>query len=378
MKKIKVAFCLRDMQLGGVESVLIRTLDKLQEYKNIDISVINYVDITEPIYKKYFESHKNIKRYSLYPSKILGTKLPHFFLLRIFAHLLRGIYRVWKRSLYGVRKFKDIDVFIDYHDFCFHSELKNIKSAKKIAWCHSSVDTFVKRGFIKKMGVYDSVVVLTDEFINDFNKIYGVNNKLVRIYNPIDIEDIKSRADMAEKNNLKNYFCCVARLTPDKDIETVLRGFDLFWTSVGRPDIKMVFVGDGNMRCVYESIANSLSAKKQFVFMGALQNPFGIMRGAIANILSSRSEGLPTVLVESAVLGTVNIASKCKCGPCEILGDGKYGLLFDVGNFEQLSKCMTDVYDKKVDVDKMVKQSTKALKRFDADKIVEQIISLIS
>jgi len=378
MKKIKVAFCLRDMQLGGVESVLIRTLDKLQEYKNIDISVINYVDITEPIYKKYFESHKNIKRYSLYPSKILGTKLPHFFLLRIFAHLLRGVYRVGKRSLYGMRKFKDVDVFIDYHDFGFHSELKNIKSAKKIAWCHSSVDTFVKRGFIKKMGVYDSVVVLTDEFINDFNKIYGVNNKLVRIYNPIDIEDIKSRADMAEKNNLKNYFCCVARLTPDKDIETVLRGFDLFWTSVGRPDIKMVFVGDGNMRCVYESIANSLSAKKQFVFMGALQNPFGIMRGAIANILSSRSEGLPTVLVESAVLGTVNIASKCKCGPCEILGDGKYGLLFDVGNFEQLSKCMTDVYDKKVDVDKMVKQSTKALKRFDADKIVEQIISLIS
>ena len=378
MKKIKVAFCLRDMQLGGVESVLIRTLDKLQEYKNIDISVINYVDITEPIYKKYFESHKNIKRYSLYPSKILGTKLPHFFLLRIFAHLLRGIYRVWKRSLYGVRKFKDVDVFIDYHDFGFHSELKNIKSAKKIAWCHSSIDTFVKRKFIKKLDVYDSLVVLTDEFIDDFNNVYGVNNKLVRIYNPIDIEDIKSRADMAEKNNLKNYFCCVARLTPDKDIETVLRGFDLFWTSVGRPDIKMVFVGDGNMRCVYESIANSLSAKKQFVFMGALQNPFGIMRGAIANILSSRSEGLPTVLVESAVLGTVNIASKCKCGPCEILGDGKYGLLFDVGNFEQLSKCMTDVYDKKVDVDKMVKQSTKALKRFDADKIVEQIISLIS
>ena len=49
MKKIKIAFCLRDMQLGGVESVLIRTLDKLQEYKNIEISIITYVDILEPI-----------------------------------------------------------------------------------------------------------------------------------------------------------------------------------------------------------------------------------------------------------------------------------------------------------------------------------------
>lgn len=31
MKKIKIAFCLRDMQVGGVESVLLRTLDELQK-----------------------------------------------------------------------------------------------------------------------------------------------------------------------------------------------------------------------------------------------------------------------------------------------------------------------------------------------------------
>lgn len=378
MKKIKIAFCLRDMQLGGVESVLIRTLDKLQEYKNIEISIITYVDILEPIYKKYFESHKNIKCFSLYPSKIFGTKLPHFFLARIFAHLLRDIYRGGKRLLFGMRKFKDIDVFIDYHDFGFYSELKNLKQAKKIAWCHSSIDTFVKRKFINKIDIYDSLVVLTDEFINDFNKLYGVNNKLIRIYNPVDIDDIKSRANVADKNNLKNYLCCVARLTPDKDIETVLRGFDLFWNNAGQPGIKMVFVGDGNMRGVYESIANSLSAKKQFVFMGAMKNPFGIMRGATANILSSKSEGLPTVLVESAVLGTLNIASKCKCGPCEILEDGKYGMLFDVGNFEQLSQCLLDVYRKNIDINKMIRLSTKALNRFDADVVVKQIISLFS
>ena len=64
MKKIKVAFCLRDMQIGGVESVLIRTLDKLSEYKNIDISVITYVKIKEPVYVEYFKKHPDIKYYS--------------------------------------------------------------------------------------------------------------------------------------------------------------------------------------------------------------------------------------------------------------------------------------------------------------------------
>ena len=39
----KIAFCLRDMQLGGVESVLIRTLDNFIADKNLDVTVVTYV-----------------------------------------------------------------------------------------------------------------------------------------------------------------------------------------------------------------------------------------------------------------------------------------------------------------------------------------------
>ena len=61
MKKIKIAFCLRDMQVGGVESVLLRTLDELQKHKNLELNIITYVDVKTPIYKKYFSEHSNIK-----------------------------------------------------------------------------------------------------------------------------------------------------------------------------------------------------------------------------------------------------------------------------------------------------------------------------
>ena len=93
MKKLRVAFCLRDMQMGGVESVLIRTLDKLQKYKNLELNIITYVDVKNPIYKKYFDAHPQIKIRSLYPCSWLGTKLPHFFLWRLSVHLMRDIYR---------------------------------------------------------------------------------------------------------------------------------------------------------------------------------------------------------------------------------------------------------------------------------------------
>ena len=375
--KTKVAFCLRDMQLGGVESVLIRTLDKLQNYKDVDICVITYVDITEPLYKKYFEKHPNIKCYSLYSLEWLGTKLPHFFMWRIFIHLLRDIYRNTKR-FWVMRKFKDIDVFVDYHDFGFHNELKFVGQAKKIAWFHSSINTFVNRRFVKYLKYYDKFVVLTDDFKNEFIEKYpSLKNKILRIYNPIDIEQIKEKSKENVNNIDGDYFCCVARLAPDKDIETILRGFDLFWKNNNKPDIKMVFVGDGNLANHYKFIANSLAARNQFVFVGMKKNPFGYMKNAVANILSSYSEGLPTVLIESAVVGTLNIASSCKCGPREILLNGDAGLLFEPGDVDGLAKCMLDVYKKKIGINKMINESTKALKRFDGDEIAKQIISLI-
>ena len=378
MKKTKIAFCLRDMQLGGVESVLIRTLDKLSKYKNIDISMITYVNVKEAQYVEYFRTHPNIKCYSLYPCPFLGTQLPHFFLWRLIIHFMRSIYRTFKRQ-FVMRRFKDIDVFIDYHDFGFAKELKYIKTAKKIAWFHSSINVFIKRQFINKINVYDKIVVLTDEFINSFDAIYpNQKQNLIRIYNPIDIDDIKQKSNQKIKAIKGDYFCAVSRLTPDKDIKTLLSGFDLFWNKNNQPNIKLVIVGDGNKKEEYKNYAQGLKACEQIVFVGIQKNPFAYMKGAMAHILSSYGEGLPTVLIESMVVETVNVAGYCKCGPREILLDGRAGMLFEPGNSVQLAECMGDIYNNKINVKKMIDEATKSLKRFDADEIVKEIKKLIA
>lgn len=377
MKKQRIAFCLRDMQMGGVESVLIRTLDELLKHKNIELNLVTYVDIKTPIYKQYFEQHKNIKIISLYPCSWLGTKLPHFFLTRIVLHFMRDIYRSFNR-IFVMAKLKNIDVFIDYHDFGFYNELRNIKNAKKIAWFHSSIDVFVKRCFINKVNIYDNVVVLTDACKNDLQKLYPqITDKIIRIYNPIDIKDIQNKSK-EEKHIKDKYFCCVSRLSKDKDIKTILNAFEDFYMINNKPEIKMVFVGDGDRADEYKKYAKSLKSSKQIVFVGMQKNPFVYMKNALVNVLSSYGEGLPTVLIESAAVDTLNIASDCKYGPREILLNGDGGLLFEPGNVEQLAKGFDDVYNKKIDIKAMIKQSNRALTRFDAKEIVNQIISLIS
>ena len=377
MKKLKVAFCLRDMQLGGVESVLIKVLTMLQKSKNIDLSVITYVNIKTEIYKKFFENNADIKLYTLYPCSWLGTRLPHFFVARILMHVLRDLYRGIKRLCGAFARFNDIDVFIDYHDFGFASEFRRVKKAKKIAWFHSSVNVFIKRNFIKKLKYYDRLVVLTDACAHDLMELYPqAQDKIVRIYNPLNVNNVRKMAD--SPINIKGkYFCCVSRLSVDKDIITLLNGFDLFWNQ-NKPNVNLVIVGDGDKSKYFQQYAKNLSAKNNILFVGAQNNPYPYMKNALANILSSYGEGLPTVCVESGAVSTLNIASDCKYGPREILLDGLAGLLFEPGNAKQLAECLDMVWNKTIDVSSMIDSFDNAIDRFDEKQISKQIISLFS
>lgn len=376
MGKTKIAFCLRDMQLGGVESVLIRTLEHLIADKQLDITLVTFVELTEPRWVDWFCTHKNVKRIVLYPSRTLGTRMPRFFLWRVVKHFARDVYRFWRRMFVVKSLLSGFDVFVDYHDFGFSRELKNVKNAKKIAWFHSSLSVFQKRKFYRKLCIYDKVVVLTDDCANDMKKLCPMAaDKFIRIYNPIDVESVQARA--REKCEVRGeYFCSVARMSYDKDIWTLLNAFDLFWTM--HKSVKLFLVGGGDKRDVFEKYASNLASRKNIVFVGAQKNPYPYVAGAVAHILSSYGEGLPTVLIEASAVGKLNIASNCKYGPREILLDGRGGLLFEPGDVRALAKHMTDVYNNTVDVKKMIAESTKALKRFDSKEIIKEIKSLIS
>lgn len=376
-KKIKVVFCLRDMQLGGVESVLVRTLEQLIKRDDLDISFVSYVKITEPVYAEWFASHPEIKTFVLYPCSWLGTNLRRFFLVRFFQHIMRDAYRGMRRMFIKSRVLYGADVIVDYYDFGFRKELRRM-SAKRVAWWHSSINKFLANpSYAKYVKNYDVFVTLTDGFVDEFKKRWPHHKKkIVRVYNPVDINDVNRRIAMATIPNYGKYFVSVARLSGDKDIETVLRAFDIFWKNNYQPDVYMVFVGGGDIN-KYRAIADKLDSGEKIVFVGPQKNPFGFMRGAIAHILSSHSEGMGVVLIESMLAGTLNIASDCKNGPREILLNGDAGLLFEPGNADALAIHMEDVWKKKVPVNQIIEKATQSCDRFEAENIVPNVIKVI-
>ena len=374
-RKIRVAFCLRDLKVGGVESVLTRTLNRLSKFSDLDITVVTYTPLRND-WRAWFDTHKKISVRTLYPCKFLGTDLPHFFLFRIIKHMVRDMYRWLRRMIFNKRMFHDFDIVVDYYDFDCARELAGL-NVPRVAWWHSSADKFYNGGYVRYLDNYNKIVVLTDAFADELQKKYKkFSDKIIRIYNPIDVDEIRKKAKVAPTYD-GEYFVSVSRLVNGKDIETVIRAFDKFWNENNKPNIDLLIIGDGYARSRFEAFARSMSAAKHIVFAGAVNNPFGFMRDSRANILSSIGEGFAIVLIESGAVGTLNIASDCKYGPREILMDGRAGMLFNVGDSDELANHMNSVYNNTVNVNKMVNVATKNMNRFDATTIVNQIHDLL-
>jgi Glycosyltransferase len=108
-----------------------------------------------------------------------------------------------------------------------------------------------------------------------------------------------------------------------------------------------------------------LKLNKFFKIINFKKNPYPYIKKSDLFILSSNFEGLPNVLLEAIALNKFVISSNCPTGPSEILDNGKGGLLFKVGNHEELSKKIIYALKNKKKCNKKLSFARKRLSRFD-------------
>ena len=132
MKKLKIAFCIPDMIIGGTENVFIRTLEELYKLSHLDIIVVTHKKIQEPFYVNWFRAHPNIKVISilaLTPYFDKSAKYTKFFPLKNIRKIIFSVYKKIKRFRFlHNRAIKDVDIFIDYKSFSFLRNLAEYQS----------------------------------------------------------------------------------------------------------------------------------------------------------------------------------------------------------------------------------------------------------
>ena len=129
----------------------------------------------------------------------------------------------------------------------------------------------------------------------------------------------------------------IGRLTPQKDFASLLRSFQLVRKE---RDCRLVILGEGPERDALLHLADELGIREHVDLPGFVPNPYAVLARAQAFVLSSRWEGLPTVLIEAMALGVPLVAADCPSGPREILQDGAFGELVPVGDVEAMARAI--------------------------------------
>ncbi len=156
------------------------------------------------------------------------------------------------------------------------------------------------------------------------------------IPNPIPAGDIRR---MAMESVAHPWFAAgqppvvltVGRNAPQKDYPTLIEAFARVR---GAAPSRLVVLGDlgWRLRQQLTALAHRLGVAEDVACLGFDANPYRYMSRAAVFALSSRQEGLPTVLVEALACGTPVVSTNAPPrGPEEILGGGAFGKLAPVG-----------------------------------------------
>ncbi len=174
----------------------------------------------------------------------------------------------------------------------------------------------------------DRIICVADYILNELAERFAVpRNKMVRIYNPVDVGRVRLLAHAGENpySAPGPHLVAVGRLSRQKGFDLLLDAMALVHKTV--PDVQLTIVGQGSLESDLKNQRDQLSLTDAVHFVGFQPNPYPYFKHADVFVLSSRYEGMPVVLLEALALGTFVVATDCPGGVREILTRCTGGLL---------------------------------------------------
>jgi glycosyltransferase involved in cell wall biosynthesis len=190
----------------------------------------------------------------------------------------------------------------------------------------------------------DRLVAVSAEVRSDLKTQLLVDpSKIIVIPNGIDIAEIER---LGQEPLTHKWFdagqppviVAAGRLTYQKGFDVLLRAFAL--ARVDRP-MRLIVLGKGPEQSRLQALAEQLGIEADVKLSGHVSNPLPYLRRAALFVLPSRWEGLSNALLEAMASGTPVVATRCT-GSTEVLDQGRYGSLVNVGEVDELARNIVD------------------------------------
>ncbi len=222
----------------------------------------------------------------------------------------------------------------------------------------------------------NGVVVVSQGVRDDMVQLTGLPRRHITvIYNPSVVgNEIQEKASEPLVHpwfepDQPPVLVAVGRLQPQKDYPMLLQAFAQVRRT--RP-ARLMILGEGKERPKLEALIKELDLGEDVSLPGFVMNPYAYMARASLFVLSSRWEGLPTVVIEALCCGTPVVSTDCPSGPREILRNGKYGQLVAVGDAEAFAQATIAALE-----NPPLKPPLESWRPYDLDVIVHHYLDLL-
>ena len=134
----------------------------------------------------------------------------------------------------------------------------------------------------------------------------------------------------------------VARLSPEKDVETLVRAAAL--AAAERPAFRLEVAGDGPCLLDLQKLVRTLGVGEHVRFLGEVRDVPSLLARASLFALSSVSEGISLTLLEAMARGLPVAATRVGGNP-EVVADGASGLLVPPRDPPALARAILELWD---------------------------------
>jgi len=332
MIKKKILIRIGSLRHGGAEKVLVTFLKNLPEDKyEIDLLLNLYSgkylsEVPDWVNIIYLNKGEMITTNRLQDIPEKAARVIFQKVLKEFPDLLYTL--ILKDKKYDI----EFAAIHGMRDEILHS---TNHSSKKIVWIHndlSQVKEYTDEEIRKFFG-FDSIMVISkkiEQLFHDLASNETEKQKIVKIYNPLDTEEILTKAQQPvinyEFDEKVPTFISVGTVFPQKGFDRLLKVHKRLLDEGFKH--KILIVGDGYDFENIKHLKTELGVDETATMLGFTDNPYPYFKNSDFYILSSRYEGFPTVLFEAITLKKKIIATEVS-GVNEMLNNGELGLIVE-------------------------------------------------
>lgn len=321
-KVIRILFLINTLGGGGAERVLVNLVNNM-DYSKFDITV-------ETMFAD------GVNREALNDNiKYIGKNKLN---IRGLSNVIRFIpAQLLYRYYVGNNQYDIVVAYMHGAPTKVVSGCRN-KEIKTVTWLHNgnpgkgSFFRFWKKkdDAIRAYASLNAIVGVSRSVTEAFSQYTQIKSHLYTLYNTNDIKRIMTMAKDEPATLLEHgdlTICAVGRLSPEKGFDRFINVAVRLWSEGFR--FRVYILGAGPEEKKLKDLITSKNAEEYIHMLGFCENPYSIMAKSDMYVLSSREEGLATVLTEALTLG-LPVVSTDVSGAKEVLGEkNQYGLVVE-------------------------------------------------